>query len=102
MSDLRDRHGRFTRPGEIVAIEHMRARQASAAMRMGLTPHPPAQNTSEPGSKPGLDGGLKRPAPTGQPQTNTEHARRDLAQARAEGVPMADALGAFLQRITRQ
>lgn len=97
----RDKQGRFTRPAEIIAIEHLHARQASTAARLGLTPHPPAPLTNEPGSKPpGMDGGLKPAAPTGH-LADTAQARRDLAQARAEGVPPAAALGEFLRQITQ-
>lgn len=101
MSDLRDKHGRFTRPTEIVAIESLRARQASTAARLGLTPHPPAPVSSEAGPKrPSLDGGVKPAAPTGRPM-DTSQARRDLAQARAEGVRNEAALGEFLRQITQ-
>lgn len=98
----RDHHGRFTRPAEITAIEHLRARRAATAARMGLAPHPPAQIASAPGSKPpSLDGGLKPAAPAGRP-ADTGPARRDLAQARAEGVPLTHALGAFLGDLQSQ
>lgn len=97
----RDHQGRFTRPTEIVAIERLQSRQAAAAARIGLHPHPPAPATSEPGPKrPSLDGGVKPAAPIGR-SADTEQASRNLAQARSENVPLADALGAFLGEITQ-
>lgn len=95
----RDHAGRFTRTGEIVAIDRLYAKQAATAARMGLYPHPPAPITSEPGSKPSLDGGLRQSVPTGRSQATEDQARRDLAQSRAEGVPNAPGLGEFLRQI---